>query len=345
MSVISVGNLISVYRLQHRALPLCPDAFHLPPHPPLWNVIATPLVRDDPPVITYVSPGTATLTGGGFVQVRLLLRRHAAEMLYIAPAPDEDEVPEVWDSLLARVANWAVEQSVMRILAAVPADGPSAGSFCRNGYIRYAGDTVYERPASPGPAGTGLVLRPRQPHDDWALSRLRAAATPLRVQQAEGLAGQTDSDDARRSEHLVLENADGIQAELRLHRGRRRHWLRLQVRPGSEESAQALVREALARLARRSAKPVRCSVTNYQEGLSAALLASGFEPVADRALLVRHTVLPVRPALEETVQRLPGALGNGRSTLPEPSSSMDRHRMVAATSSVIEWSNDRSTNN
>lgn len=346
MSVITVANLISVHRLQRRALPLCPNACHLPAQSPLWSAITGSLGRDDNAIVTLVADSPSRQPGDGFVQLRPLRRRQSAAMLYIAPAPEDDEVPAVWDSLLTQAANWAMARGVMRVLAAVPAAGPAEGGFVRNGWVRYAGDTVFERPFPDDARGGSVRLRKSRPVDDWAQQQLRAAVTPLRVQQAEGLSGP-GPDDSGWTEQLVLSDGAEIQAEIRLHRGSTCHWVQLRARPGLEPPPSTLVQEALARLSRWPARPVRCSVPHYQADLAAALRESGFAPVGERALLVRHSVVPVRPALEESVQRLQAALGNARKpSLPEPSNSMDRSCLATAgCPSLPEWSDDRSTHN
>ncbi len=336
MSVLSLGNLLTVRRLQGRALPVCPDAGLLPQRPPLWNALAAPLAGEAAAVVTCVAAHPSGDDGGrGFVQWRPLPQRQSAEMLFIAPAPGEDAVPTVWDLLLTRVANWAVSQAVVRVLAAVPADGRAEAAFRRNGYLRYASDAVYERPFPENAGDPVMNLRPRRPVDRWGVQQLHAAATPLRVQQAEGLlsAGQDRGDETGSSwtEDLVLEDAAGIAAALQLRKGASAHWLRLEIRPDAGSLAAPLVQEALARVARWPDRPLRCTVRQYQDMVPAALIDQGFSARADRALLVRHSVLPVRPALEEAVQRLSGALSGSRNpTLPEPSNSMDGRRLAAS---------------
>lgn len=334
-------------------MPLCPDAGLLPRRPPLWNALAASLAGEGAAVVTCVASQPGAADGGrGFVQLRPLRQRQSAEMLYIAPAPDEDEVPTVWDALLARVANWTVRQRVVRVLAAVPADGPAEAAFRRNGYLRYAADTLYERPF-PGHTGEpGLNLRPRQPVDRWGLQQLHAAATPVRVQQAEGLVpagedcGRETGTPTSWTEDLVLDDAAGIAAALQLRRGATVHWIRLEVRPDAGSLAAPLIQEALSRIARWPARPVRCSVRQYQDLLTAALVDCGFSAGADRALLARHSVLAVHPALEEAVQRLPGALNSLNPTLPEPSKSVEGRRLLTGSArSTPEWRYDRSPNN
>ncbi len=353
MSAISVGNLLTVHRLQGRAMPLCPDAGLLPPRPPLWYALAASLAGEGAAVVTCVATQPSAADGGrGFVQLRQLRQRQSAEMLYIAPAPYEDEVPRVWDALLTRVAHWSVRQGVVRVLAAVPADGPAEIAFRRNGYLRYAADTLYERRFPDEAGAPGLDLRPSRPVDRWGLQQLHVAATPLRVQQAAGLvpAGQDCGSEtgapASWTVDLVLEDAAGVAAALQLRKGASAHWIRLELRPDAESLAAPLIQEALARIAHWPARPVRCSVRQYQALLSAALVDCGFTAGADRALLARHSVLPVRPALEEAVQRLPGALNSLNPTLPEPSNSMEGRRLATGSvRSTPEWRYDRSPNN
>lgn len=312
-------DLLALHSLQHHGLSLCPEASLGPERSPLWEAVASALSLDGASVITHVATEPEDPDARrGFVQLRLLHGRPAAELLYIAPAPSGDEAPLVWDRLLAQVASWASAQGIARVFAAMPADGPAEAAFRRNGYTRYALETIYRLDAVPGGAGNSSQrLRPLQKRDLWPMQRLYAAITPIRVQQAEGLlhAGwQVPPDEWSGkgwTRTLVVEDHTGLRAELSLRRGSEAHWMRVSLRPDSTGLAAELVDEALARISRWPDRPLFCSVRHYQERLAPALVERGFAAAMDRALTVRPTVVCVRPALEEAVLRLQGAVDTG----------------------------------
>jgi hypothetical protein len=350
---MGLRDLVVLHSLQHQGISLCPEAGLAPNRSPLWEIITSTLSLSGAPILTYVaSEPLATRSRRGFIQLRLLRGRPAAELLYIAPGPSRDGVPLVWDRLLDRVAAWVSAQGVARVLAGLPADGPAEEAFRRNGYIRYATETIYGlETVSVSTARLSGRLRPLLPQRDvWSMQRLYSAITPLRVQQAEGLlhAGWHVLPDEWSSHgwtlNLVAEDHTGFRGELSLRRGGDAHWMRISLRPDSLGLASELVDDALARVARWPDRPLYCAVRHYQDLLASVLIRRGFTPVMERALTVRPTVLCVRPALEEAILRIQGALGTGlNSAVNESHSRAARRRLASARATAApEWSNDRS---
>ncbi|MGQ9554261.1 MAG: hypothetical protein ACUVWR_09130 [Anaerolineae bacterium] len=271
---------------------------------------------------TYVVRSRQQNEAAGFIQARQRLGRPEADLLYIAPAPCTEATAPLWEQLLASVASWAGMQGLLRLYASAPADSAEEAALRRSGYLRYAADTVFrlEKLPEPLPPLSQSLLRPQKQRDVWGLQRLYAAITPLRVQQAEGLIHNgwgvptSDWNGQAWTKSLVLEDSNGLQAHLGLRRGRRGHYFRLVTRAELADRQGELLVEALTTLAQWPPLPIYCSVRHYQNGLARHLQELGFVPFQERALTVRHAVLSVRPALEEVVLKLQGAVGAGCSS-------------------------------
>ncbi len=351
---MGLRELVALLSLQRDGMPLRLEAALAAHSSPLGQALASWLswlALGSPSVITRVAHQSGPEPDGdsyGFVQVRRRPGRSEADLLYIGPASTPETAPPIWDPLLNAVTAWATANRVIRLFATVPADGPAEAVFRRNGYLRYAEETVYRLMALPPdrfPQASDR-LRPQIGRDSWNLQRLYAATTPLRVQQAEGLLHSEwrvpteDWNGQGWTESLVLEDSGGIRGHLGLGRGTAGHWFRVVTRPNAGEDRKELVSHALAVASRWEPLPIFCCVRHYQEGMDPVLTDWGFARLQQRALTVRHTVMCVRPALEEAVLRLQGAAGAGYNL--NRSAEMTDGLAVPAGSppSAIEWKND-----
>lgn len=347
---MGLRDLWVLRKLQHDGMPLALQANLWESEPPLRRALASYLWLDGASVATYIT--RARHEDGvvrGFVQVQQRRGRSEADLLHIAPAPCTAEVSPLWERLLTAVNHWATENGILRLYAAAPVDSLEESALRRCGFIRFTVDTIYRLPEVPGKIEpvSEPPLRPQLDRDTWGLQRLYAAVTPLRVQQAEGLAQngwRVPTDDWNGQAwtmSLVWEDRDGLQAHLGLRRGSASHYFRLVTRAEVAANLPALIGQALLAVSRWPKRPVYCAVRQYQEGLGAALEDAGFTPVAQRALTVRHSVLTVRPALEEMVLRLQSVLGGGYNpSASERCGANERSATLAVSIPATEWDHD-----
>jgi hypothetical protein len=332
-------------------MPLAPEAAILDDEAPFRLALTSLLTMNEDCVNTYVVRAHGDSgSPAGFVQVRERLRRPEATLISIAPAPFTDPLAPLWERLLSTVAAWAGSRGILRLYAAVPAGGAEEVELRRCGYLRYATDTVYRLPTLDRPERYACYpgMRLQKDRDNWALQRLYAAITPLRVQQAEGLTHNgwhmpTDDWSGHAwTRSYVLEDGDGLLAHLGLRQGRRSHRMRLVVRPEAQAAVPAIIDHALAVASHWPACPLYCTVRHYQEEITPALVDRHFASLLARSLTVRHSVMSVRPALEEIVLRLQNAVGAGYNSTLTDKSSADGGALLQITAPPgTEWEYDK----
>jgi len=349
---MGLRDLVALHSLQREGMPLSLEEALAANRSPLVQALTALLPLDGHAVATCMAWGLEPSgRAAGFIQLQRRRNRSEVDLLYIAPSPCTPEVALIWDRLLAAAASWAAENGVLRLYASLPVDSQEEAVFRRNGYARYATDTVYRLDRLPASETfqRSAQLRPQRERDIWNLQRLYAAVTPLRVQQAEGLihnGWRLSADgwsDQKWDKSLILEDGESLRAHLGIRRGENGHWIHLVVRPEAIEEAGEMLSHALATVSRWPDRPVYCAIRHYQGGLSSLLAERGFRPVVDRALIVRHMALCVRPALEELALRLQGAAGATYNSVREQDcKSANGAAMLAMMMPLaLEWENDR----
>lgn len=323
---MGLRDLLALRSLQHDGVPLTLEAALAAEGSPFQRSLLSLLVLDGRSVSTYVVREGGPDGAAGFVQARQRPGRPEADLLYIAPFPCSERAVPVWERLLLSLSQWAVSNGIVRLYATIQADGPEEGCLRRAGFLRYASDSVYRMEPLPASFAPRFCpdLRPQMARDAWALQRLYAGITPLRVQQAEGLihAGWSvpTAEWSGRSwtKSYVLEGRDGLEAYLGIRRGSKGHWFRLVMRPEASERRRELLAHALAVIAQWPPRPVYTCVRQYQNGQADDLASLGFVFAGERALTVRHLAQHIRPALEEIVYRLQGAVSaNINTSIPD----------------------------
>jgi hypothetical protein len=250
--------------------------------------------------------------------VRFRPHQAAADVSFLAPALEAGrDASNLWFRLLDGASIELAGRGIQRVFANLPESGAEADLFYQSGFTLYAGEEVFRLAQRSEPENKeGIPELRLQRAADWpSIQRLFVAVTPQRVRQAEGgiriAAGME-----RNCQHYVLpgENRGDLAAVLSICSGGEACLLRLVVHPDARDVADGLVRGALAIMDRCPAKPVFCSVRQYEGGVRAALLAAGFERYASRALMVKHTlawsktaVPELGPALKATAEIVPPA--------------------------------------
>lgn len=210
---------------------------------------------------------------------------------------------ELWYRLLERVSLNAGYHHVQRLYAAVPSQHSELREIFRQiGFQAYAHTTILHLAGPDWDQGTSLApMRPQSRRDHWAIHKLYGATTPHLVQLAE----------VRNARHWalpltrgwrspsvaawVLGPDDDLDAYLRLASGPSGHVFSVMIRPGARDAAVDVLRFGLARLT--DTRPVYLLLREYQSELLAPAQDLGFQPIGEQALLVKHTVVPVRRSL------------------------------------------------
>ena len=239
----------------------------------------------------------------GFAQVRP--RRGRAEWDVLALSPSLDLFPaarQTWLLLLQCIAAAAGEQGILRVFAKA-VKGSAAEETLRAGdWHAYAHEDIFCCGSSasfarlPRPE---VRLEPLRPEDDWGLHHLYIQMTPSSVQLAEGYpaseTGHALSAGVRAQEY-VLREASELLGYVSLLGGSTSYGVRIAVHPDAAHRAESLILWSLAMLATRPARPVYCTMRQYESG-SSVLHDCGFDLFTTQALLVRQFAVRVKEAL------------------------------------------------
>lgn len=324
----SPGDSLQVYRLQRRGTSLDLQRNLMHPTKPLteaWLAFLTQQAMGQPTYVLY-DPHD----GEAFVQVRYRPHQAVADVTCLAPAlEDNHRAAPAWSHLLDGASIEAAGHGIQRVFASLPASGAEVDVFQHAGFTLYAEEDIYrlapeqfDRSDDPSAA-----LRGQRIDDLPALQKLCVAITPQRVRQAEGGIGLTAASE-KNCQRYVLPSAKGddLLASLTICEGGQVHWLRLLVHPDSRHLAGDLVDWGLRALAGQPAKPIFCSVRQYENGAREPLEEAGFRLHGTRSLMVRHTVAWVKtpaleavPALKSRAEAVPPAYRiNGEPDLSSP---------------------------
>jgi hypothetical protein len=285
-----VGDSLRVYRLQRKGSMLDLQRGLTQPYAPLWEAWLAYLTQQAMGQPTYVLVDLQD--GEGFVQVRYRPHQAAADVAYIAPALTEGrQASQAWSRLLDGASVESAGRGIQRVFANLPESGAEVDVFQHAGFTLYAGEDVYHlaEPEADGRAETAAELRRQRP-DDWpAVQKLCVAITPQRIRQMEGgIVPMTARDGSCERYVLPGNGSDEVKAAVITCAGGLGHWMRVLIHPEVRDVADGLIQRVLAE--ERPTKPVFCNVRQYESGVRPALEAAGFELMATRSLMVKHTV-------------------------------------------------------
>ena len=247
----------------------------------------------------------------GFVQVRKRSGCHEWDVVSIAPAMDEiGDALTIWYRLLTGVSLIAAEEGIWRLFARPARDDLVEGVLGQAGFSVYAREMIYRIADSSVPTWRrGGRWRPASEGDREELDHLYRSVTPHLMQEAEGrhpqerngsLLGQLGFP----GEETYVRNTDCLDAFLRLRQGTKGYWIQLLLRDCGDSDKAKVVSEGLGLLVGRPPLPVYWAVSGYQGYLPALLRGEGFEPVATRSLMVKHTTARVKMKKRKLVTTL-----------------------------------------
>jgi hypothetical protein len=241
---------------------------------------------------TWISVKGPTLRG--LVSARKRGSKLAWEIDCLIDAePDDDSVLL---SLLDQVTDAAGKSGALRIFIRVPADSHLEAAIMRCGFGTYARETVYAAAAADVAhhRRTPDALRRRTKADAYRVFQLYNDLVPEHVRRFEAMTF---------SEWTAAQERMGRTAQWVLEdEGRLAGWLRLAGDGdigrfdvlGSNDTLDDLIAAALQKLANR--ERAYALVPEYQQGVAQRLVATGFEPGDQYAVLSRRTVRTVKAA-------------------------------------------------
>jgi hypothetical protein len=238
----------------------------------------------------------------------------ALDLLFIAPALGAQQgAAWTWHHLLHDLVRVGGESGVQRLFAHLPEHRHAEVEVMRQaGFAIYAQDRLYclkQPPAtisgtdsSSSGALKAAQWKAHKSVDDWGLSRLYHALTPVVVQQAEsmfhdgareGYGGWWGS--TRRGCYVLQGQSEGeVLGYLRLTKGEHGHWLKMVLHPQMATESHHLLLAGLRLMDGWPRRPVYCDVREYEGYITEGLHKSGFELIMTRMLLVRHTTASIR---------------------------------------------------
>ncbi|MDH7490454.1 MAG: hypothetical protein QHH80_13240 [Anaerolineae bacterium] len=285
-----------LYRLQNDSTVLDMEHALMRARSPLWAALLGHGSLAEGPFCTVVlsEPGDVGAVKG-FAQARLRPAAEEADLVRLAPSLDAPEAERIWRSLLAGMAAHLARLGVQRVFVRLSDELEAAHLFLDNGFVLYTREDVFQLRELPTQSSVGL-LEPADEDCRWGVGRLYAAITPKAVRTAEGLANASPSPgfvvcDAS----YVWKRGDDILAHVGVGHAGSVCWLRMLIHPDHADRAADVIRDALARLPRRT-RTVFWSVRAYQVNLRGPLQDAGFRFVTSQSVLVRQNAVLVREA-------------------------------------------------
>jgi hypothetical protein len=298
-----VSDLLLIRRLQRRGMWLDAQGALTGVRSPAWVAVSAPLRWRGRAAETYVS----RVASGGVIQLQLQPDHTEARIVFVAPAPDENDATRLlWHRLLVYAVQQAGEQHVQRCFANVPERADEAMSLlCQVGFVPFAREDVYavEPPTTVAQPDPTPQVRPVTAADEWALQELYAAITPQLVQRAEGGCPGSMREAPPRwlargaGAGFVLCREGEIIGLVRGQAGRAGLCLRLWGRFQQGSEVLALLEKSREAFGERALGPVYCLVREYQAGVRTPLADYGFRHLGSWSCLVKHTTARAkRPA-------------------------------------------------
>ncbi len=331
----NLADVLLVKRLQEQAACLDLETALLWSAAPLSLALLECLPLSQARSTTFVENGSSRQqTAQGFLQAWDRSDGAACDVVFIAPLLDNStDNFRLWCDLLEHLSVSKGESGVQRIYARLPEDGRAIEAFRHTGFSGYARRHVFRLPQLPPdlPGMDTALLRPLQEGDGSKVRSLRNSVTPRLVQHAEGGTHAEHDPTAllpwwksHQTREYVWEQDRTVRAYLRFLIGHDGHWLRILFDPTAGPQVDHLLSQALALITPRPAQPVYCSVREYEGPLRGALESAGFHSVASEVLMVKHTTVPARVA----VNKLSPALEKGVETAAPVSTSERREKAI-----------------
>ena len=184
------------------------------------------------------------------------------------------------------------------------------------------------------PGGQDLLI-PYRPDDDWEMALLYAHIVPPLIQMVEPTP----------PEHGVIwvlrEPDHELAAFVHVHDGPDAVWIHFFIHPNAQTEVINIVAAAVQVARPRADHPVYCCVRRYQSWLQTGLEQNGFQAYASQAVMVKHTVHPVRHKQPVQSTLVPA---QGATTPPTPYMQLPERRMAPRITKRRIWNGNRARN-
>ena len=215
---------------------------------------------------------------------------------------EDTVVLELWTALLEYGIAASGALGGRRIFAAAEADSIAYQSLRAVGFEPYTRQTMLRAVDIGDHAAPPVGMRSQEPSDVWSIQHLYHHVTPRPVQFAEALTSAAWEihpqtilgwllQDRQRQYQSVLETVDGIVAYSRITRRHRCARIELPVDPCALDAAPAFVAATVAESGAHGCS-IEIIIPEYRADLAWKVEGIGFDAVADRIALVRHTTAP-----------------------------------------------------
>jgi len=289
----------------HVLWPTGPDA----PHSLVHLAVASAWQDVNQTVFTFVLREKRELLG--LVQATARPGRDAWDIVRLALTPtDPEDRQRIAELLLEEALRAAGGRGGLRTFARAPSGGEARAILARQGFRHYTTEYTLVRDGldmTPAPLPEHLEFRPRRPADAWGIFQLYCAVAPPLVRHAEGLSSKRWGQGATlaravlapflRTPEVVLADEGMIVGWVRLceapGRGHGMQRLDVMLHPRAYPYLPALLVHAAVVLAARLDRRTVCYVRIYEETIFSGLTETGFEVMAEHALLVKHAVARV----------------------------------------------------
>lgn len=301
---VAPGDLWSLRRKPRNQVVLYTEGLLAQAHRPAWFALRCMLQGNGRDMSTAVYQERGA---GALVQAHGRSGRPEQDVVYLATTGVRaSRLPsdyELWYRLLERISLNAGHHHVQRLYAAVPSQHNELREIFRQiGFQAFAHTSILHLSGPDWDQGTTLAaMRAQSRRDHWAIHKLYGATTPHLVQHAEVRNARhwalplTQRWAGLRRAAWTLGPDDDLTAYLRLVSGQAGHVFSMLIRPDARDAAVDVLRFGLAQLS--DTRPVYLLLREYQGELIAPAQDLGFQPIGEQALLVKHTVVPLRRPL------------------------------------------------
>lgn len=300
---VVAGDLWALHRKPHNQIVFYNETLLVQPHRPLWFSLRCLLqgTGRDRLMMVYRDRTASALVQSQGRKNRpehdiLYLSAHASDTSSTALSSDYD----LWYRLLERLCIKAGHNAIQRLYVSIWKDQLELREIYRQlGFQAYTHQYVLQLSGPDWDQGTTISrMRAQSRRDAWAVHKLYGLVTPHLVQQAEvrtpraWMLPLTQRWQPYRRSAWVFGSESDLHAYLHISSGPSAHSLTLLIHPDARDTVADVVRFGLAQLI--DNRPVYLLLREYHQELLAPVENLGFQVVGETALLVKHTVVPVR---------------------------------------------------
>lgn len=302
----SLRDVVLVYRLGNQGTHLHAETALTKSWQPLWVAFYSVIDKDTLTVVWRANTGK----GAGFVQLHIDEDKTHAQIVYLACNPNPLILTEngdngapaddsSWLALLDATVAKAGQKGVHSLVAEVNELGDELPILRRAGFAVFTRQDVWTLTGRLRENNEQTILQLFTPTDEWDVAWLYAHVVPPLIQSVE----PNPPDDGVT---WVLREGDELLAFVVAGNGPAGTWLQFFIHPNVHDQAVDIISAAINKHAPRPDHPVYCVVRRYESWLQFPLETLGFTHWGSQAVMVKHTVHPIRkqkPVLSTLLQQ------------------------------------------